>query len=279
MVESKERTVGILLSRNVRNMDEVVGEIVDKQSCEFLYCGKQRGSLMNQVMMVNAREADAKLTRQMFEGYNAAIRLESDKDTETEFLDILSSTDEGAQFYFTYIEEAGKVVSGTVSVRLWVDGRVYHGIVYAFTDKSYRKQGMGRAVIETLLSSDPDEFFFCEVLDQKELSEEEIAAEEAFCGVSCEQREQFWQLMGFRKVDIDYANPGIENENGSGDVISYNNLWIRADKEIQWDVLLAVLRSYFIAEYCAGQADFHLEGAYEYIKKQIIEKSVEFVMS
>lgn len=233
---------------------------------------------MNPVMLVNAKEADDQLIQQMFEGYNAAIRLESDKDTKDEFLEILSSVDERAQFYFTYIEEDGRVVSGTVSVRLWVDGRVYHGIVYAFTDKNYRKRGMGRVVIETLISSYPDECWFCEVLDQKGLSEEEIEAEEVFCGVTCVQREQFWQLMGFRKVDIDYANPGLDNENEFSDVITYNNLWVRAEKNLQWNALLAALRAYFLCEYGAGKASYRLDRAYEYIEKQIAGKSVAFVL-
>lgn len=233
---------------------------------------------MNPVRVVNAKEADDQLIQQMFEGYNAAIRLESDKDTKDEFLAILSSVDQRAQFYFTYIEENESVVSGTVSVRLWVDGRVYHGIVYAFTDHSYRKRGLGRAVIEALLSRYPDEFWFCEVLDQKGLSEEEIEAEEVFCGVTCVQRDQFWQLMGFRKVDIDYANPGLDDENEFGDVITYNNLWVHAEKNLQWNALLAVLRAYFLCEYGAGQASDRLDRATDYMEKQIAGKSVTFVM-
>ncbi len=233
---------------------------------------------MNQVMMVNVRDADEKLTRQMFEGYNAAIRLESDKDTKPEFLEILSSADKQAQFYFTYVKEDGRAVSGTVSVRLWVGDRMYHGIVYAFTDGNYRNRGLGRQVIECLISNDQDEFWFCEVLEQGGLSEEEIVAEEKFCGVTCVQREGFWRKRGFQKCDFDYANPGLENENGSGDVITYNNLWIRAEKDaVKGDELLAVIRAYFIAEYGAGQADAHLDGAYDYMEKQIAGKTIALV--
>ncbi len=233
---------------------------------------------MNQVVMMNAKDAEEELILQFFEGYNAAIRLESDKDTKIEFLEILAAADDHAQFHFTYVREGGRVVSGTVSVRLWVGGSVVHGIVYAFTDREYRKLGLGRAVIEYLISQHQDEFWFCEVLDQKGLSEEELAAEEAFSGVTCVQRDQFWRSMGFRKAEFDYANPGLENENGYGNVITYNNLWVRSEKNIQGDALLAVIRSYFIAEYCAGSADSHLEEAYEYIKKQIAGKPVAFVM-
>jgi GNAT superfamily N-acetyltransferase len=233
---------------------------------------------MNQVMMVNAKDADAQLIHQMFEGYDSAIRLENDKDTKTEFLEILSSADEQAQFYFTYIEDDRRAVSGTVSVRLWVNGQVYHGIVYAFTDKEYRKRGLGRRVIEFLISNYRDEFWFCEVLDQEGLSEEELAAEEEFSGVACAQRDQFWHKMGFRKGNFDYANPGLENAKGSGGVITYNNLWIRAEKNaVKGDELLAVIRAYFLAEYCAGQADAHLDGAYDYMEKQIAGKMIALV--
>jgi GNAT superfamily N-acetyltransferase len=229
---------------------------------------------MKSVITINAKEAAKKLIGQMFEGYQAAICLESDKDTESEFLEILSSADEGGQFYFTYIEEDGRPVSGTVSVRLWVDGRVYHGIVYAFTDQNYRKQGMGRAVIEALLSTYPDEFYFCEVLDQKGLSEEELAAEELFCGVSCQQRDQYWQSMGFRKADFDYVNPGLED----GNVLAYNNLWVRAENEIQGDTLLAAIRAYFLYEYGAGELSYRLDRAYVYIDKQVSGKPLAFVI-
>ncbi|BES66347.1 hypothetical protein SANA_27860 [Gottschalkiaceae bacterium SANA] len=233
---------------------------------------------MDSVRIVNAKEADDQLIQEMFEGYNAAIRLESDKDTKEEFLEILSSVDDQAQFYFAYTKEKGRLVSGTVSVRLWVDGRVYHGIVYAFTNQSYRKRGLGRAVIEALLSHYPDECWFCEVLDQKGLSKEEIEEEEVFCGVTCVEREKFWQLMGFRKVDIDYANPGLGDENEFGDVIVYNNLWVRTEKNLQWDALLDGLGAYFLYEYGGGKTSDRLDRATDYIEKQIAGKSVAFVM-
>lgn len=235
---------------------------------------------MKRVGIVNAIAADAELTRQMFKGYNSAICLESDKDTYEEFLEILAAADERAQFYFTYIKEEGRVVSGTVSVRLTVEGGQYHGIVYAFTDREYRKLGLGRAVIESLLAEFDDEFWFCEVLNQEELSEEELAAEEAFSGVTCEQRERFWQLMGFQKGNFDYANPSFGSEKNSGGIIRYNNLWMRSVKEmILGDDLLAVLRAYFLYEYGGGQPGVRLDLASAYLEKQIAGRMIRLKLS
>jgi|GEM_PF-2805993 len=202
------------------------------------------------VQMVNAENADRDLIKRMYEGFDQAIGIESDKDTYEEFLEILSAADDQAKFYFTWIQEGDQVACGTVSVRLWVKETWYHAIVYAFTDPAFRKRGYARKVVGHLADAFDDTFLFCEVLDQSELSQSECEAEEKFSGVTCGQRERFWRLQGFRKAEFNYLNPGAGEENGSRNVISYNNLWIKSENNaIGSDQILQALQAYFFYEY------------------------------
>lgn len=224
--------------------------------------------------LLNPRNDD--YTRCVFEEINQSIGIEDDKDTFEDFMKILDSSNQECQFVIYTLEKNGKISSGILSALINLGKINLFFIIYLFTNKDFRRQGLATELISSIIKTNEESFFLAEVLDPNKTSDALEAMENKYSGVDTDDRELFWRKNRFHKLNFNYYNPSPDINNYCNGSISYNSLWINNDNKLiltKEDILYG-LKIYFRYGYCANQIKFHDFEAYNKNKEQFSSLSL-----
>lgn len=138
-------------------------------------------------------------------------------------------------------------------------------IIYLFTNKNFRNQGLATELIQSIIQENQEAFFLAEVLDQEKTAPELAAFENEYAGLATNNREHFWTKNHFRKMDFNYYNPTPDISEHCNGLITYNSLWINNahQLEVNHKQVLDGLQIYFQYGYCANQIESHHFEAYQ----------------
>ncbi|MFO7887004.1 MAG: GNAT family N-acetyltransferase [Eubacteriales bacterium] len=243
---------------------------------KILLMKKLVNKIVMELIIKKSNKIDNVKIKEFYKAYNSSIYLDDDKDTFEDFSKIINSGDEDCEFYIAYLEKDNNMISGALIMSIKNNPSEINifakicVIIYVFTVPDYRKKGSAKYILEQIFEKFKNSIWFCEVLDEEKLTLEQSANEKKYSGISCNERNIFWNNMGFYKCEFDYYNPIPNIKLNCNGVITYNKLLAKTDTQfINKNLLLRFIYLYFKYGYCAGETDNHKWEAYDLNKNQL----------